>query len=224
MNRDTLFSYHASTEKFLNKIMNIFVSSHYKNTPNDLQLLSDAPAHQIFVLLGPIAEGSADGLPDILCAVQVCYEGEINKQTIADHLKRGLRPSGDLIPWTISEQFQDDSFASLSGIRVVRIATHPNAQGRGYGSRAMDQLIKYYEGQLVDFDSIKTDELLEMKKKVKDANKDSSDKVLKDEKLKPKKHVAPILQKLSERKPVPLHYIGTSFGVTKELFQFWKKN
>lgn len=36
--------------------------------------------------------------------------------------------------------------------------------------------------------------------------------------------MAPILQKLSERKPVPLHYIGTSFGVTKELFQFWKKN
>lgn len=36
VNRDTLFSYHASTEKFLSKIMNIFVSSHYKNTPNDL--------------------------------------------------------------------------------------------------------------------------------------------------------------------------------------------
>ena len=51
VNRDTLFSYHQQTEKFLTKIMNIFVSSHYKNTPNDLQLLSDAPAHQIFVLL-----------------------------------------------------------------------------------------------------------------------------------------------------------------------------
>lgn len=125
--------------------MNIFVSSHYKNTPNDLQLLSDAPAHSIFVLLGPLSEASPDGLPDILCAIQVCYEGEINKQTIADHLKRGLRPSGDLIPWTISEQFQDESFASLSGIRVVRVATHPNAQGRGYGSRALEQLIKYFE-------------------------------------------------------------------------------
>ena len=45
VNRDTLFSYHSATESFLNKIMNIFVSSHYKNTPNDLQLLSDAPAH-----------------------------------------------------------------------------------------------------------------------------------------------------------------------------------
>ena len=61
-------------------------------------------------------------------------------------MKRGLRPSGDLIPWTVSEQFQDESFASLSGIRVVRIATHPNAQGRGYGSRALELLIKYYEG------------------------------------------------------------------------------
>lgn len=45
VNRDTLFSYHSSSESFLNKLMTIFVSSHYKNTPNDLQLLSDAPAH-----------------------------------------------------------------------------------------------------------------------------------------------------------------------------------
>ena len=45
VNRDTLFSYHSSSEKFLKKLMAIFVSSHYKNTPNDLLLLSDAPAH-----------------------------------------------------------------------------------------------------------------------------------------------------------------------------------
>lgn len=45
VNRDTLFSYHSSSETFLNKLMSIFVASHYKNTPNDLQMLSDAPAH-----------------------------------------------------------------------------------------------------------------------------------------------------------------------------------
>lgn len=45
VNRDTLFSYHQSSERFLKKIMAIFVSSHYKNSPNDLLLLSDAPAH-----------------------------------------------------------------------------------------------------------------------------------------------------------------------------------
>ena len=47
---------------------------------------------------------------------------------------------------------------------------------------------------------------------------------LKDEKLKPKKHLKPILQKLGERKPLPIHYLGTSFGVTIELFKFWRKN
>ena len=64
-----------------------------------------------------------------------------------------MRPSGDLIPWTISEQFQDSNFGQLNGIRIVRVATHPSAQGRGYGSRALDLLIKYYEGQLFDADS-----------------------------------------------------------------------
>lgn len=102
VNRDTLFSYHSSSERFLKKLMAIFVSSHYKNSPNDMLLLSDAPAHQVFVLLGPLG---SDGLPDILCAIQVCFEGEISKKTISENLKRGIRPSGDLIPWTISEQF-----------------------------------------------------------------------------------------------------------------------
>lgn len=128
-----------------------------------------------------------------------------------------------MIPWTVSEQFQDQAFAGLSGIRVVRIATHPNAQGRGYGSRALELLLKYYESNLIDFDNIKTDEGLEMKKHTK-ADEKKSDKGLTEEKLKPKKHIQPILQKLSERKPAQLHYIGTSFGVTKELFSFWKKN
>jgi N-acetyltransferase 10 len=63
-----------------------------------------------------------------------------------------------LIPWTISEQFQDDSFASLNGVRIIRIATHPNAQNKGYGSRALELMIKYYEGLLTDFDHVVTDE------------------------------------------------------------------
>lgn len=33
-------------------MMALYVASHYKNTPNDLQLMSDAPAHHLFVLLG----------------------------------------------------------------------------------------------------------------------------------------------------------------------------
>lgn len=37
---------------YLQRMMALYVSSHYKNSPNDLQLMADAPAHHLFVLLG----------------------------------------------------------------------------------------------------------------------------------------------------------------------------
>ncbi len=65
--------------------------------------------------------------------VQVALEGHISKSTVANSLARGHRAFGDLIPWTISSQYQDSDFANLSGARIVRIATHPDAQRLGYG-------------------------------------------------------------------------------------------
>ena len=49
---------------YLSRIMALFVSSHYKNSPNDLQMLSDAPAHHLFCLLPPISETSTS-LPEV---------------------------------------------------------------------------------------------------------------------------------------------------------------
>ena len=70
VDRDALFSYHSASEAFLQRMIALFVASHYKNTPNDLQLMSDAPAHQLFVLLGPV-DINATRLPDVLAVVQV---------------------------------------------------------------------------------------------------------------------------------------------------------
>ncbi|OAE26338.1 hypothetical protein AXG93_4324s1040 [Marchantia polymorpha subsp. ruderalis] len=149
VNRDTLFSYHKATEVFLQRMMALYVASHYKNTPNDLQLLSDAPAHHLFVLLGPV-DDTQNGLPDILCVLQVCLEGLISKHSALKSLSDGNQPNGDLIPWTISQQFQDSEFPSLSGARIVRIATHPNVMRAGYGTCAVELLARYYEGQIAD--------------------------------------------------------------------------
>jgi N-acetyltransferase 10 len=33
----------------------------------------------------------------------------------------------------------------------------------------------------------------------------------------------PLLQRLSERKPEHLDYLGVSFGLTKDLLRFWKR-
>ena len=146
VNRDTLFSYHPLSEVFLQRMMALYVASHYKNTPNDLQLMSDAPAHQLFVLLPPIREEDTS-LPEPLAVIQVCLEGEISRGAVMASLSRGKRADGDLIPWTVSQQYQDDDFASLSGARIVRIATHPDYTRMGYGGRALELLFKFFEGK-----------------------------------------------------------------------------
>ncbi len=131
VDRDALFSYHSLAEALLQRIWALYTSAHYKNTPNDLQMLSDAPAHRLFVLLGPRSSSSAQtatggvNLPDILCIVQVAFEGKISRQSVESNISRGGTPSGDLIPWSISQQFSDNDFATLCGARIVRVATHP---------------------------------------------------------------------------------------------------
>lgn len=52
--------------------------------------------------------------------------------------------SGEFIPWTLSKQFQDSYFATLAGVRVVPVATHPDVQSMGYGARAMKLLLIEY--------------------------------------------------------------------------------
>lgn len=59
-----------ASEKFLQQMVALFVASHYKNTPNDLLLMSDAPAHQLFVLLPPVDQTS-NTMPSILAVAQV---------------------------------------------------------------------------------------------------------------------------------------------------------
>lgn len=58
----------------------------------------------------------------------MCLEGQISKSSVSNGLSRGKRASGDLIPWTIAQQYQDEEFPSLAGARIVRIATHPDYQ------------------------------------------------------------------------------------------------
>ena len=213
VNRDTLFSYHKGSEAFLKKIMSLFVSSHYKNTPNDLQLLSDAPAHKIFVLCKSIdKQRKSKGLPDVYCAIQVCEEGGISKDVILTNNKRGLKPSGDLIPWTISDHYQDQEFAHMTSIRIVRIACHPDCQRMGYGTKALQLLSQYYEGKFIKID-------------IDEDNEENEENDNKEKKEKEgKKKLKPLLSKLEDVKPPFIYYLGTSFGLTNNLFNFWNKN
>ncbi|KAI5080911.1 hypothetical protein GOP47_0004094 [Adiantum capillus-veneris] len=220
VNRDTLFSYHKASEHFLQRVMALYVASHYKNTPNDLQLMSDAPAHHLFVLLGPVDE-SQNTMPDIFCVAQVCLEGKISKESALRSLSEGSAPSGDQIPWKVSEQFQDPEFPSLSGARIVRIAVHPSLVRAGYGSATVDLLARYYEGQLTDLGEVDNEPAL---KKERERLVEVAEKVsLLEEVIKPRTDLPPLLVGLNERIPEKIHYLGVSFGLTLPLYNFWHK-
>ncbi|KAL3481203.1 GNAT acetyltransferase 2-domain-containing protein [Aspergillus californicus] len=221
VNRDTLFSFHPVSEKFLQQMMALYVASHYKNTPNDLQLMSDAPAHQLFVLVPPIDENAAK-LPEPLCVVQVALEGRISRQSVLNSLSRGQRASGDLIPWLVSQQFQDEDFAGLSGARVVRIATNPEYLSMGYGSRALELLVDFFEGKFTDLSENMGASQEEMVR-VTDEELTNSNLLDDNVQVRDIRSMPPLFGKLSERRPDSLDYLGVSYGLTSSLHKFWKR-
>ncbi|KAI9726245.1 MAG: killer toxin resistant protein [Cirrosporium novae-zelandiae] len=222
VNRDTLFSGHPVSEKFLQQMMALYVASHYKNSPNDLQLMSDAPAHELFVLVPPLDPENDKGLPEPLCVLQVALEGQIKRESVLESLSRGQRLAGDLIPWLVSQQFQDAEFAELSGARVVRIATNPDYMGMGYGSRSLQLLTDFYEGK---FANLSENELLDSDEMVRVTDAEIENSNLQDDNIKVRdiETMPPLFSRLSERRPPGLDYIGVSFGLTQPLHRFWKR-
>ncbi|KAI9687215.1 MAG: hypothetical protein M1822_002258 [Bathelium mastoideum] len=225
VNRDTLFSFHPVSEKFLQSMMALYVASHYKNSPNDLQLMSDAPAHQLFVLVSPIEE-DANRLPEPLCVIQVAMEGRISKESVLSSLSRGQRAGGDLIPWLVSQQFQDEEFAGLSGARVVRIATNPEYISMGYGSRALELLLDFYSGKFTSLSESEVPLLEEEEKtmvRVTDEELENTELVREEVKVRDINAMPPLFTRLAQRKPSALDYVGVSYGLTPQLHRFWKR-
>ncbi|KAG8215554.1 GNAT acetyltransferase 2-domain-containing protein [Butyriboletus roseoflavus] len=220
VSRDALFSYHPASEMFLQRMMALYVASHYKNQPNDLQLMSDAPAHHLFVLLPPLKDDESH-LPEPLVVLQVALEGNISKAAIMEGLSRGLRAGGDMIPWIVAQQFQESKFGMLSGARIVRIATHPDYASMGYGSRALKALNSFYSGEYFTLSEHSHSEPFYPDASLIDpANTDlQSDHPT----VRPANAMPPLLQRLSERKPEILDYLGVSYGLTPQLLRFWKR-
>ncbi|XP_076069468.1 RNA cytidine acetyltransferase-like [Oratosquilla oratoria] len=210
VNKKVLLSGHKESEEFLQQMMSLLVASHYRNSPDDLQVLSDAPAHHLFVLIPPLQQDMAS-LPHILCVIQVCMEGGILAKVATQCLNRGDRPSGDLVPWTLATQFLDPAFPEYKSARIVRVAAHPDYQSMGYGSRAISLLRDYYarHTQLID------DEQEIEAQPVEENNVDI---------IVPRKSELPLMSKLSERRPENLSYLSVSYGITSPLYKFWNRN
>lgn len=119
-------------EEKLREFIGIYVLAHYRNRPDDLVILGDAPHHS--------ARAMAAKSGEIVGALHVAEEGRMTDDLI-NLVLSGNPPSGNLIPSCIVKYYPPyREFARLKGLRVVRIAVHPELIDRGIGSLALNNL------------------------------------------------------------------------------------
>jgi len=120
-------------EKTLRELFGIYVMAHYRNEPDDLGMLADAPHHSIRAMR--TSQGK------IVAAAQVAEEGGLNDEVI-DRLLRGEKTPGNIIPDRMLKHARIKEFGKMKGWRIVRIATHPEVQNRGIGSKLLEHLYR----------------------------------------------------------------------------------
>ncbi|CRG99068.1 histone acetyltransferase, putative [Plasmodium relictum] len=100
VNKNIFKNYNSTSENLLKKIMTLFVTSHYKNTPNDLIMILDSQQHHLFILINN--NSLTDNIDNIdiygvlHCAIDgVIYQDKIKKavklEDIVDIMKNNKR-------------------------------------------------------------------------------------------------------------------------------------
>ncbi len=119
-------------DRRLRQFIGIYVLAHYRNRPDDLIILGDAPHH--------LARALTTKNGEIIVALHLAEESHMPEKLIEDTLL-GKPPSGYLIPACMVRYYPSfREFADMKGIRVVRIATHPELMDKGLGSLALKRL------------------------------------------------------------------------------------
>jgi len=118
-------------ESLLRSLFGIYVLAHYRNEPDDLGMMADAPHHSIRALRLPTGK--------IVAAAQLAEEGPIPRDYI-DNLLRGGRIPGNILPDRLLKHLRMRDIAKGKGWRIVRIAVHPAVQGRGIGTYMLKKL------------------------------------------------------------------------------------
>ena len=118
-------------EDELRQFIGIYIAAHYRNNPNDLGMMMDAPHHVIRALKIPTGK--------IVASLELAEEGPLRDE-LAKESARGAWILGNIIPDRIIKHYKIVDFGDFIGWRIVRIAVHPHVMGRGLGSKLLSEL------------------------------------------------------------------------------------
>ncbi|NEV60724.1 tRNA(Met) cytidine acetyltransferase [Thiorhodococcus minor] len=128
LDRDRL----ARDEPLLAQVFGLLILAHYQTRPMDLRMLLDGPNIRILV-------ARHQGL--VVGALLAAREGRFTEPELRDAIFRGSRrPRGHLLPQTLSAHAGLPDATEHAYLRIVRIAVHPAAQGRGLGRQLLEAI------------------------------------------------------------------------------------
>jgi len=115
-------------EEKIRQFFGILIMAHYKNNPNDFAILCDAP-NQIARALS--YEGK------IVCSMQIAIEGGLGRKDCHETYFKSVMIPGNIIPQALIRHYRKEKYGKYRGLRIVRIATHPDFFRHGIGSHAL---------------------------------------------------------------------------------------
>jgi tRNA(Met) cytidine acetyltransferase len=137
-----LKEFFLNNEDGLRQFFGIYVQAHYRNEPDDLGMMMDAPHHFIRAL--SLSNGK------IVVSTELAEEGGIGDDLI-NMVVRGLKLPGNIIPDRLIKYWGLSEFAKLRGWRIIRIATHPELQDRGLGTEMLRRIEEEAKDKGVDW-------------------------------------------------------------------------
>ena len=116
------------------EIFGILVYAHYQTEPNDIHRILDSPNTAIRAIVDD---------QTVLAVAVVAREGGLSEDQ-RRQMYEGNQVRGNMIPDVLTGQLRDEQAGEPIGARVLRIATHPVIQSKGFGTRLLSEL----EGEL----------------------------------------------------------------------------
>lgn len=129
LDRDAL----AKDETTLSRLFGLLVLAHYQTRPLDLRHLLDGPNIQVYALFH---EGQ------VTATALVAIEGGFGTELTRAIFEGRRRPRGHLLPQTLCAHAGIREATALTYARIIRIAVHPSAQGRGLGRSLLEGIIE----------------------------------------------------------------------------------
>jgi len=139
LDREALFL-NPREERTLRSFVGIYIHAHYRNEPNDLLLLADAPHVEAWALR---VGGRVGG------ALEVAREGGLPEEVIGELLTdygAHERLQGHILPALMIRYYGEVEIPRHPGVRVVRIAVHPDHFGEGLGTALLQEFLKQASG------------------------------------------------------------------------------